>query len=211
MLGHRALTDTYPARRYYGSYDRFDGNKMEEYPWPFEELPTFRLHLLPHHVIYNTGRKMAEYVPAGQFINLKIALALYESVATLARMHIVLEIYRAWMSVEVPPSFIEDRPHRTVHRDDCDLVQIDDDNSSDILPGDSGSCAQRPIDCDIYFSSSSSDYDDGGGGFDEIHDKFGQIRDKLDELNDKFRKTHDKSLHARIEQWRANSSVDNHS
>ena len=144
---------------------------------------------------------MAQYVPTGQFINLKIALELYRAFEPLAHMHVVLEIYRAWMSVEVPPSFIEDRPHRTVHRDDCDLGQIDDDNSSDILPGDSGSCAQMTIYSDI------DDDDDDDCSSDESD----EIRDKLDEPHDRVDEPYDKLLHARIEQWRANSSVDNHS
>ena len=142
---------------------------------------------------------MAEYIPAGQFINLKIALALYESVATLARMHIVLEIYRAWMSVEVPPSFIEDRSNRPVFQDYCDLTQIDDDNSSDILPGDSSS--QMTIYSDI------DDDDDDDCSSDESD----ETRDKLDEPHDRVDETHDKLLHARIEQWRASVDSDNHS
>ena len=143
---------------------------------------------------------MAEYVPAGQFINLKIALALYRAFEPLAHMHVVLEIYRAWMSVEVPPSFIEDRPNRTVLHDYCDLTQIDDDNSSDILPGDSGSCAQMTIYSDI-------DDDDDDCSSDESD----ETRDKLDEPHDRVDETHDKLLHARIEQWRASVDSDNHS
>ena len=111
FIGHRAMAKASFVERFHGSHDDDDHPTAttESYTYPFSTLPTIKLHIPPHHVIYNTGRKLDNHIRNGEKITPKSAEELYRAGEASAHLNTVLELYRAWMSIEVPPSFINDR------------------------------------------------------------------------------------------------------
>ncbi|KAJ8495497.1 hypothetical protein ONZ45_g12820 [Pleurotus djamor] len=81
--------------------------------YPFDELPTYRLHLYPHLVIFNAGQKLDRFFPDNpspsveEFIAKFPFLNIFQSRAFL--MQQCLALYRFWMSLSPPPSFTASR------------------------------------------------------------------------------------------------------
>ena len=111
FIGHRAMAKASFVERFHGSHDDDDHPTAttKSYTYPFSTLPTIKLHIPPHHIIYNTGRKLDNHIRNGEKITPKSAEELYRAGEASAHLNIVLELYRTWMSIEVPPSFINDR------------------------------------------------------------------------------------------------------
>ncbi|KAF7416260.1 hypothetical protein PC9H_002525 [Pleurotus ostreatus] len=86
-------------RRYHGSYTSVDPLAFKQHVYPFPELPQFELNILPHFVIFDTGRKLDKILGGStSFDGIYSNFDLPVIMDGLGAMFACLDLYRLWMS-----------------------------------------------------------------------------------------------------------------
>lgn len=110
--------------RYYGSHEpsKFNDDHETKHRYPYSKLANINLHIYPHYIIYHTGKKISSHI-GDENLTAETARNLYRIEAPSELFDIlvkVLDIYRAWMSVNVPPHFKKGKSKSTKARKDKD-------------------------------------------------------------------------------------------
>lgn len=124
----------------YSEHPDWSAADITLYRYPYSDLALFNLHISPHFVIYNTGRKISDHI-GNKNLTAEAARDLYGIMApselfeTLVN---ILAIYRAWMSVKVPSQFTNGKSIMISARapKDKDPDDSDDDSLSGVSDSD---------------------------------------------------------------------------
>ncbi|KAF9495543.1 hypothetical protein BDN71DRAFT_1589662 [Pleurotus eryngii] len=88
----------YAIRTYNGSYTSINPLAFIQHVYPFSQLRQFKVHILPHFVIFNMGMKLDKILGGSTILdNIYSKLDISEP-NTAAHITSCLDLYRLWMS-----------------------------------------------------------------------------------------------------------------